>query len=311
MTMAFDLERFYRELDAHYAAHDNREVEKFFRKSQEAAYNSGMAFPANDGCPSCVPELKPNMEYVAVCNEMACFYRGLSRFTESLETFELAKKELESLYCQNTVEYATVLLNMAGTYRYMKETDCALKYFTDAAKILEQQKDSPSSVLAGLYNNIGLVYLDRQEPGQAIGYFEQALSLVSAAPEQIVELGTTWNNLAVGYDALGKQTEAKMAVQNAVAILSELDDGVNPHYPAALNTRGTFAYRAGEYDQALADFTQALEKTKLVYGENIEYTYGCDNCAAVCKMLGHSEEAEQWARLGSTVRERLMKTNSR
>lgn len=303
--MAFDLQKFYQELDQHYAAHDNGATECFLTESRDKAYEEGLVIPVNDGCPSCVPPLEPNMAYVAVCNEMACFYRGLSRWQESLDTFSLAQQELESLYRQGSAEYATVLLNKAGNYRYMGDLDQALEHFTRAAGILEAGRGAGKGVLAGLYNNIGLVYLDRREPQQAVEYFLRALPLVSEAPDQIVELGSTWNNLAAGYQAMGQKTEAGQAIENAVAILSELDCGTNPHYPAALNTRGTFAFYEGNYEQALDDFTEALDKTKLVYGKNVEYAYGCDNCAAVCRKLGREPEAAAWAERGRQVRAKL------
>ena len=109
--MAFDLNRFYRQLDEHYAAHDNTATEQFFKDSRQKAYQDGLADPLPAGCPSCAPPIKPNMAYVSVCNEMACFYRGLSRFQDSLDAFAQAQEELESLCLQNTAEYATILLN--------------------------------------------------------------------------------------------------------------------------------------------------------------------------------------------------------
>lgn len=313
--MAFDLERFYRELDEHYAAHDNEAVEDFLKKSREKAYEDGLVMPVNHGCPSCVPTLEPNWNYVSVCNEMACFYRGLSRFQDSLDTFSLAQKELESLYRQNTPEYATVLLNKAGTCRYMGDLKQAMEYFRKAAGILERASESSESetggkapdrqILAGLYNNMGLLYLDMKEFQDAVSCFQKALPLVEADAGKITELGSTWNNLAAAYQALGEREQAGKAVDCAITILGGIDDGKNPHYPAALNTRGTFFFHAGEYEAALGDFREALEKTKMVYGENIEYAYGCDNCAAVCWKLGRGKEAENWYRKGAEIRKCL------
>ncbi|MGN0157627.1 MAG: tetratricopeptide repeat protein [Brotaphodocola sp.] len=289
MNIMFDLEQFYANLDEHYAAHDNQATEIFLLQSREMALNSLQ---------------KPNMAYVSVCNELACFYRGLSRWNESLETFSLAQQELEFASCQGTEEYATVLLNKAGTYRYMRDLDSAISLFRQAADILEIT-DGRKEILAGLYNNMGLVYLDLRNPNQALSYFHKALLIVQEYAHQIVEQGTTWNNLAAAYQAAGDQEKAKEAAAHAVSILSKLDCGVNPHYPAALNTRGTLAYQEGRYEQALADFQEALEKTKLVYGENVEYACGCENCAAVCRKLGKNAEAEVWMQKGTALRKKL------
>lgn len=303
--MTFDLDQFYRELDEHYAAHDNEATERFLKSCRSRAWQEGLADPISTGCPSCAPALEPNMPYVSVCNEMACFYRGLSRFQDSLDCFTLAQEELESLYLQNTPEYATILLNKAGTYRYMGDLDHALDHFSRSARILETDNKGKPEVLAGLYNNIGLVWMDKQEPEKALSYFRHALPLVTANDNQIVEQGTTWNNLAAAYNALGQRAQADEAIRNSIQILSKLDCGVNPHYPAALNTRGTFAYQAGNYEQALADFLEALEKTRLVYGENIEYAYACNNCAAVCSQLGRTGEAKEWTEKHQAIRTRL------
>ena len=101
--MAFDISRFYQDLDACYGNHDNAATEAFLKKSRDVADRAGAPMPVNTGCPSCVTPLEPNWAYVSVCNEMACFYRGLSRFSESLEVFELAQKELESVKIEDEV----------------------------------------------------------------------------------------------------------------------------------------------------------------------------------------------------------------
>ncbi|RHP47580.1 tetratricopeptide repeat protein [Clostridium sp. AF32-12BH] len=303
--MAFDLTKFYKELDTCYAEHDLEKTERFLKEQQKKAYESGAWIPQNNGCPSCVPEMEPNMDYVAVCNEMACFYRGLSRWEESLETFSLAQKELESLYRKHTAEYATILLNKAGTYRYMGKLKEALEHFLQADRIYAGLDYKDPGTLAGLYNNIGLVYLDRKQPREAADYFRQAMEKLDQCEDCETERGTTWNNLAVAYDQKGEREKAEEAIEEAIQILQQLDGGMNPHYPAALNTRGTFAYRKGNYEQALADFEEALQKTRMVYGENTEYASGCANCALVCRKLGREDEAKKWEEKQREIEEKL------
>lgn len=292
--MAFSLEQFYRDLDIQYDTHDLSSIEQFLLRSQAKAYADSLVSVPFDGCPSCIPEAVPNMNYVSVCNELACFYRGLSRFQDSLSAFADAEKELESFYRQETVEYATVLLNKAGTYRYMQDLTAALSLFQKSAHIMEQAGPERVEILSGLYNNIGLVYLDLNDPKQALTFFLKAMSIVEKRPEMITECGSTWNNLAVTYDRLARREDADIAISNAVRILSGLNGGNDSHYPAALNTRGTFAFRSGNYEAALADFTEAAEKTLLIYGKNIEYACACENCAAACEKLGRIQEADSW-----------------
>ena len=94
--MSYDIARFYRQLDERYDAHDNAATELFLREEREKAWREGATLPANEGCPSCVPAIEPDLAFVSVCNEQGCFYRGLGRFDASLEAFRAALDELES-----------------------------------------------------------------------------------------------------------------------------------------------------------------------------------------------------------------------
>lgn len=302
--MSFDLQKFYRELDESYAALDRNATEAFLLASRETAYASCQPELLRDGCPACAPQVSPNGALIAVCNELACFYRGLSRWEESLEAFTQAQEELDQYYQNDTVQYATILLNKAGTYRYMGKPQQALTLFRQAEAILNRQENAPSGVLAGLYNNTGLALLDLKQPLQALEHFRKALPLLSDSAS-IVEQGSTWNNMAATYRALGQLNNAVEAMDRSISILEKLDCGRNPHYPAALNTRGICHYHQSDYEAALRDFTAALQITALVYGENIEYAYGCDNCAAVCSKLGRSEDARSWQDKADAIRERL------
>jgi tetratricopeptide (TPR) repeat protein len=292
--MAFDLERFYQELDAHYARHDNAATEEFLTKSKAQAQALSDVCPIRTGCTSCVEGPEVNLELVSVCNELACFYRGLSRWEESLATFEEARRELETYYQSQTPNYAAVLLNMAGVLRLMGRLEEAEESFQKAAAIFEANGLSQSYHMAGVHNNLALVYQDRGELDKAAGEMEAALAIIEGLENNAVELGTTYNNLAVAYAGLGRQADADAAISKSISILETLDCGVNPHYPAALNTQGLFAYRAGDYEKAAACMTAALEKTEQVYGKNVEYAIGCRNCAQVFEKLGDTEKAARY-----------------
>lgn len=303
--MSFDISAFYQQLDQSYAALNREATETFLLESREKARFSCQPELLRDGCPACAPQLSPNNALIAVCNELACFYRGLSRWQESLDAFTEAQEELERYYQTESTQYATILLNKAGTYRYQKQPQQALELFEQAQKILSRQLDAPRGVLAGLYNNTGLALLDLSRPQEALEQFRQALDLIQNDAASIVEQGTTWNNFAAAYRSLGQPDKAVEAMDRSIAILEKLDCGRNPHYPAALNTRGICHYRQGAYKAALADFTAALEITALVYGQNIEYAYGCDNCAAACSKLGQTQQAKAWQDKANAIRERL------
>ena len=303
--MAFDLQRFYRELDASYDAHDLAATERFLLSAREASRQDPVITSGSEGCMSCAPQIAVNLDYVCVCSELGCFYRGLSRWRESIAAFEQAQSEMEQYYATDNPEYGVVLLNKAGAYRYMGDLPAALAAFEQARKRLEASDKTPPLTLAGLYNNIGLVRLDLREAEAALSLFDRAMALLGAPEEHPTEYGTTCNNLATAYGRLGKMEEAAAAADRAIDTLSALDGGDNCHYPAALNTRGLLRYRQGDAAGALADFTLAAEKTRLCYGENIEYVNACANCAACCEWLGDASGALAWHAKERAVSARL------
>lgn len=48
--MAFDISRFYQDLDACYGNHDNAATEAFLKKSRDVADRAGAPMPVNTGC---------------------------------------------------------------------------------------------------------------------------------------------------------------------------------------------------------------------------------------------------------------------
>ena len=174
------------------------------------------------------------------------------------------------------------MLNKAGTLRLMGATDAALDCFKNAMYVLEQLDHRDPAVLAGLFNNIGLVYLDKKEPENALGFFERAISLVEENESLQDKAGITFNNIATANYMSGDYDAAKVAVNKAISTLEKQNNGSSPHYPAALNTRATIEFKKGNYEGALEDFKNALDRTKVCYGENVEYAKGCKNIAITC-----------------------------
>lgn len=111
----------------------------------------------------------------------------------------------------------------------MGKLDEALEHFLQADRIYAGLDYKEPGTLAGLYNNIGLVYLDRKQPREAADYFWQAMEMLDHCEHCETKRGTTWDNLAVAYDQKGEIKKAEEAIEEAVQILQQLDGVMNPH----------------------------------------------------------------------------------
>lgn len=304
--MSFDIQNFYEELDRYYQQHDNVKAEAFLLDMVDrtrALHDVGIL---PDSCPSCIPAATINLEYVSVCNETACFFRGISRFQRSIEFFDDALLELEHFSRQKTANYATILFNKAGTLRLMGHYDEAIAAFEGSESFFLEESNKNCYLLASIHNNMALTYQDQKFPEQAIKYIQLALADLPEIPETCAERGTSFNNLAAAYIRLGDYEAAKKAIDTSIAILKEFDHGLNAHYPAALNTLASLSYKKGNYTEALEGFQLALEKTEMIFGKNIDYKNGCLNLADTCDKLNKPALAKQYREEAAQVQRNLI-----
>ena len=318
----FDVQAFYANLDKHYAAYDNAATEQFLMDSLAEA-ESYMIIPSQ--CSTCSdhsdhpPEemieamtdeekqwiLECSDARIAILNEMACFYRGVSRFDKCLTAFNTVKEEMEARGLENNSSYAVVILNMAGALRLMGKYEEALETFRQAETILLASSNADDYSFAGLYNNTGLVYQDMGKLDLAAENFEKALTYLEKVPDNDAEIATNHANLAITYYNAGKTEQALACLDKALAIFESLDGGMNPHYAGALNTKAAISFRTGRYEEAAALFVTAAEKTKLIFGENKDYALLCRNASTAYAQAGCAEKAKAYADIAAAAAEKI------
>ena len=316
--MSFDTKSFYAELDGYYARYDNEATEKFLLDYLDSVENS-MIISAGCGCcgdgDSCDTDavseqdkewlISRSQGMIAVLNELACFYRGISRWSECIDAFNRLKTEMETCGIMCSDNYALVTLNLAGAYRLMGDYNKALEAFGEAREILALNgKNDPYST-ASLYNNEGLVYQDMKEFTKAADHFEKALEHMRLVPDNDAEIATSLSNAAMAYYSAGNMEKAQKMLDEALAIFSDLDGGMNPHYAGCLNTKALFSFHAGDIELAAKTFELAIEKTRLVFGENREFIIGCRNCAYAYSKLGNEEMNKKYSDMAAAAEAKL------
>jgi len=261
------MKEFYKKLDELYAAGDLKAVEAFIH---------GAIGESREGSP----------QRAGLYNELAGFYRGVSRYAESEDAFINALNVFESVGMGSTPEYATVLVNLAGLYRMRGEADKAIDLFYDAMKKLENAGARNGYSYVSVINNLALAFQEKGDYARALEYAGRALNILRAAdsPNEH-EIAASLNNLATIRLRLGELDIADNLISESLGIYESMAE-TNVHHAAALTTKGVIQCRAGNYRGALDGFLLALELTRRFFGENIEFAICRRNIADVHELLG-------------------------
>ena len=260
------MNEFYDKLDELYQAGDLTAVEDFLL---DTIAGTGSLSPERAG----------------LLNELGGFYRGVSRYSESEETFRKSLELFESIDMSATPEYATVLLNLAGLYRIKGEVDKAIELFFGAMKKLEDAGAYDSYAYVSILNNLALAYQTKDEPEQALEYAVKALEKMRTGLGSEHEIASSLNNLAAIHLRLGELDAADSLISEALEIYDAMEE-TNVHHAAALTTKSVLMCRRGDYNDSLIGFRRALELTGRFFGENIEFAICKRNISEVCELLG-------------------------
>lgn len=108
-------------------------------------------------------------------------------------------------------EYKTILTNIANAHTFLADYDTALKYHFKVLAMSEDDSDSLNISFA--HNNIGLVYYKIKNFGQALYYFQKALTIRSIKRHNIEGL---FINLGLCLNEMDRFEEAKQYFARAL-----------------------------------------------------------------------------------------------
>ena len=285
-----ELGGFFRELDEVYATGQSETVERFLMER------------TRETCPISLR--------IAAGNELGSFYRGSSRYEQSVAAFHSTAELIVREMGEESLEYATVLNNLAGTFRLMSRYEDALSLFRQAGEIYRKNGAAHSYLYASVLNNMALVHRETGELAQAAQYLEGALELICAMPDRVQETAITYNNLAALYLASGEEERAEWAIRMAMDTFARCAREENVHYAAGLNSLAGLLYQKGEYHRALELYEQSAEYTRYFFGENLEYAATWKNMAVVSKRMGDCVQAAHHLRRGLEVYRRFLPEDS-
>ena len=296
----FNIPDFERELAKLYEAGDLAAVEDYLKKTLRYVESTMTV----SGCSSCEchdEKALENSDYrreeiewvvtrskgiIAVSEELGALYRDTGRPAEALDCFLRAKDELREAGQERSEAAAMAALNVGTVQRMLNKGELALRDLGEAYRMLEAL-GGHEEAMANLWNNVGLVRLDRGEPTEAAASFERALSYGPTGEAA----AAIWNNVALAAMARGDRTAAEGAVDKAMEVLEETG---GPQLASAVNTKAVLRFYAADYAGALGFFERAAELTKALYGAGAQYASICRNCAAAAEKAGNAEKAALW-----------------
>lgn len=240
-----------------------------------------------------------------VLNELAAYYRGVTRYGEARECWKKAMDVLEELGWASSPQYATMMINRAGLLRLTGEYPEAVREYNAAARLLEAQGQAGSYAYVSLLNNLALTYESMGDPGEAIPLAETALKIVRMRPNSEVEVATALNNLAAMHLRSGAADKAEAMIREAIDMFNALPE-TNSHLFAAHATLGAVLYNTKRYAEALTEFDAALKGTETLYGKNIDYASALRSRGFTLEALGRADEAKKCLDEAADIAERLL-----
>ncbi|MBQ7944337.1 MAG: DUF4125 family protein [Lachnospiraceae bacterium] len=240
-------------------------------------------------------------------NEMIGLYRETGQYDKSIGYCHDAIELLEGLGYEDTVPFATTLLNVANAHRAAGLLEESYLYYQRVFPIYSAKLEPDDVYFASLYNNLSLLYQEKQEFDKAKEQLLKALDIVKKKENMAFEVAVTYANLANTCIALDENDIAIEYANEAVRIFEEInvDDA---HYSAAVAALGGLYYKKAEYEQAIEMFEKSRNCVEKYLGtentqyqrltENIEYIQelmrGKDVSDIMNQTQEHDTDMEKW-----------------
>jgi tetratricopeptide (TPR) repeat protein len=224
-----------------------------------------------------------------ILNELIGYYRQTSEIDNLKAVIEESLALATEMGLSGTVSYATTALNAANGYRAMGDKESSLYYYKITEEIYNASLSPDDMLLAGLFNNISLLYQELLDYETAENYLLKALDIVKANAAGF-EIAVTYANLANTCILGGNYEKAEAYGKTAVECF-KARNLYDAHYSSALSALGMCYYQKKEYAKAKELFLEGMNIVENTLGRNRQYDRLKANYEACQKaMENHKEE---------------------
>ena len=202
---------------------------------------------------------------LGILNEQIGYYRVTTQYEKALVVISDIHSLIEQMKLTGTIEEGTSLLNIATIYRAMGKLDEAEKCYKQVEVIYANKLDVNDYRIAGLYNNMSLMYMETGDCASSVACLKKALPIISNIPDGSIELAVTHTNLGQAYCRLEDYENAKASLDTAEALFIQ----TNPkdvHYSGCATAQGYLYLQLKDYDKAVAYYEKALASVYQCFG---------------------------------------------
>ncbi len=194
-------------------------------------------------------------------NNIGVVYKTMGQYDKAIEFYQQNLKIQEAT--GNLLKMAWARANIANVYfAFEIDFEKALEYYRVSLELFMRYTDQEPGDLQGkrglaqTYLNMGIVYKELNDYGQALENFRKALEYFTELEDRAF-IARTQKNIGFVYMEGGNYEEALAAVQNSLEYNREI--GQRKEVAEDLKNIGKIYYRMKRYQQALDYMNQSLE----------------------------------------------------
>ncbi|CAF0886027.1 unnamed protein product [Adineta steineri] len=212
----------------------------------------------------------------------------------AVECYQRALNSLEDHVPWDHRNFAPILNNLGSAYLELNRTDEALAIYERALNINQSPRNiesTDSRMTATLYNNLGTIYLQREDYVRAVNNFMAATALENVLPSNHPTLAISYNNLA---EILKEGAQFEKALQFHTIALNILRSSILPDHPdiaTTLNNIGSIHFHMDDRAKALTFYEEALSIQMRSKAKDVDVASTFSNIGSVFMANGDASSA--------------------
>jgi len=177
-------------------------------------------------------------------------YRNLGKMDKAMENYEKAMEICRKTGNKNLMVFCN--LSIGNIWWYRNDNDKALQFYFIALEITDR-KGFKGENAAGVLNNIGNVYREKDDFARAHEYYQRSLGISEEAGDKNM-IAITSKNIGITYDKAGDRENALEWLNNSLLLAERIN--LRKALSEVYSEIAQIYERSREYDSALKYFKQ-------------------------------------------------------